>query len=89
VLLDKSVGEETMRSWRTGTDIETVLREGRLRVDPSTTLDFDVSLGSGKDAIPVRLVGVSTEDKGSVLVLTHLPRSTHAPDGVATLYRLR
>jgi hypothetical protein len=25
---------------------------------------------------------------GSLLFLTHLPRSTHAADGVATLYRL-
>jgi hypothetical protein len=78
-----------MRSWLTGTDIETVLRERQLRVDPSTTLDIDVSLGSGDNAIPVRLAGVPTEDKGSLLFLTNLPRSTHSPDDVSTLYRLR
>jgi hypothetical protein len=89
VHLDESVGKETMRSWLTGTDIETVLREHQLRVDPSKTLDIDVSLGSGENAIPVRLVGVPTEDKGLLLFLTNLPRYTHSPEDVSTLYRLR
>ena len=89
VHLDDSVGQEAMRSWLTGTDLETLLRERTLKIDPRKTLDIDVSVGPASDPIAVRLVGVPTADKGFLLFLTNLSRSTHSPEDVATLYRLR
>ena len=56
---------------------------------PYPLLDVDVSLGPASDPIAVRLVGVPTKDKGFLLFFTNLSRSTHSPEDVATLYRLR
>ena len=89
VHIDDSVGQEAMRSWLTGTDLETLLRERKLQIDPRKVLDVDVSLGPASDPIAVRLVGVPTKDKGFLLFFTNLSRSTHSPEDVATLYRLR
>jgi hypothetical protein len=51
-------------------------------------VDLDVRCGSGKNAVEVRLVGVPGEGKYH-FCLTTLGRSTHTPEDVASLYRMR
>lgn len=66
---------------------EIVLTEDVLLLEGSA-VDADVTLGTGRDAIKSRLVGVPTP-KGYCFFLTNVARHTHGPLQVGDLYRVR
>jgi putative transposase len=53
-----------------------------------SAFDMDVALGRGRSRVEVRLVGV-TGKEGYHWFLTTLPRGTHSPQLVGSLYRVR
>jgi hypothetical protein len=55
----------------------------------ANVVDADVLVGDGADASRVRLVGVRGPQGALRYYLTTLPRHTHTPQDIATLYRLR
>jgi putative transposase len=69
-----------------GTDLDALLEADLLLLD-GKALDADVHVGKGKDALPLRLVGVQTP-KGYCFFLTNLPPRI-GPRQVADLYRVR
>src|SRR5262245_4387834 len=69
-----------------GTDLDVLLEEEILRLD-GRAIDADVRVGSTKDPLHLRLVGVHTP-KGYCFFLTNLPPRI-GPRQVADLYRVR
>jgi len=69
-----------------GTDLDALLEADLLLLD-GKALDADVHVGKGKEALPLRLVGVQTP-KGYCCFLTNLPPRI-GPRQVADLYRVR
>jgi putative transposase len=69
-----------------GTDLEALLADETLVLD-GRAIDADVHVGSGKERVQVRLVGVQTP-KGYCFFLTNLPPRI-GPRQVADLYRVR
>ncbi|HEX9869546.1 MAG TPA: IS4 family transposase [Candidatus Tectomicrobia bacterium] len=69
-----------------GTDLDALLEADLLLLD-GKALDADVHVGKGKEAWPLRLVGVQTP-KGYGFFLTNLPPRL-GPRQVADLYRVR
>jgi putative transposase len=69
-----------------GTDLDALLEADRLLLD-GQAIDADVHVGTGKDALHLRLVGVPTP-KGYCFFLTNLPPRI-GPRQVADLYRVR
>lgn len=66
---------------------DVVLTEDALLLE-GTSVDADVTLGTGQEAVPCRLVGVLTP-KGYCFFLTNLSRHTHGAHQVGDLYRVR
>jgi putative transposase len=69
-----------------GTDFDALLAEETLVLD-GRAIDADVHVGQGRQALPLRLVGVQTP-KGYCFFLTNLPPRI-GPRQVADLYRVR
>lgn len=88
VSLDGSASEEAVREWLTGCDLQEAIRCGSFEIDPTKELDVDVVVGPAKAPIRMRLVGIPLEE-GQLLFLTTLPRTTHSPQQIGTIYRLR
>jgi putative transposase len=74
------------REFCPGTDLDVLLDEEILQLD-GRAIDADVRVGSPKDPLHLRLVGVHTP-KGYGFFLTNLPPRT-GPRQVADLYRIR
>ncbi len=71
-----------------GADIASFSPETAIPLDPTKEVDLDITLGPHTAPIPMRLVCFPSK-KGRIELLTNLPRSTHSPEQVATLYELR
>jgi putative transposase len=69
-----------------GTDVDALLAEETLVLD-GRAMDADVHVGQGRQALPLRRVGVQTP-KGDCVFLTNLPPRI-GPRQVADLYRVR
>jgi putative transposase len=69
-----------------GTDFDVLLHAGTLALN-GKAIDADVTVGSGEDALQLRLVGVPSP-KGYCFFLTNLPPSI-GPLQVGDLYRVR
>jgi hypothetical protein len=78
-------GQVAQECWR-GTDLDVLLEDKVLLLD-GRAIDADVHVGKGKDAVPLRLVGVQTP-QGHGFFLTNLPPRI-GPRQVADLYRVR
>lgn len=69
------------------TDFQVLLSQDFL-LQAGNAIDVDVTVGRGSQTVAARLVGVPTP-KGYCFFLTNLPRHTHGPLQVGTLYRVR
>lgn len=65
-----------------------VLLEKEILLQEGQTIDAEVTLGQGDEAVRSRLVGIPTP-KGYCFFLTNLGRVTHGPWQVGDLYRCR
>lgn len=88
VFVDETGGPEQMRQWLTGCDFAELLSCESFVLRPGQLLDIDVTVGPHSDPIALRLVSLPT-DKGDLRFLTNLPRTSHDPEQVGQLYRLR
>ncbi len=77
---------EMLGGFLKGTDLDTLIDDGTLRLK-GKAIDLDVQVGSGKQALNCRLVGVRGP-KGWCWYLTNLDR-TASPQQVYDLYRIR
>lgn len=70
------------------TDDFQVMVEQDLILQDGNAIDADVTVGRGSETAKSRLVGVPTPN-GYCFFLTNLPRHTHGPLQVGTIYRVR
>ncbi len=86
--VDRIVRGEITGPWMEGSDLQLLITEELLLLD-GKAIDLDAWLGPGNDPLQVRVVGVKLPNGSYGFYLTNLSRSTHGPQQVATLYRLR
>jgi putative transposase len=86
--VDRIARGEVQGAWMEGSDLDLLL-EQEILVLKGKVIDADAWLGSGANPLPVRIIGVRLPNGRYGFYLTNLPRSTHGPKQVATLYRLR
>jgi hypothetical protein len=78
---------EVTRTFTPGTDLDVLLADAVLLLD-GKVIDATVTVGTGPDAVPMRLVGVPMPTGRYGFYLTTLP-ATIGPRQVADLYRVR
>jgi putative transposase len=86
--IDRIARGEVKGTWLEGSDLD-VLLEDEVLLLKGKAIDADAWLGSGDRPIQVRVVGVRLPNGSYGFYLTNIPRSTHGPKQIATLYRLR
>lgn len=70
------------------TDEFQIMLEQDLLLQDGNAIDLDVTVGRGSETEKSRIVGVPTP-KGYCFFLTNLPRQSHGPLQVGTIYRVR
>lgn len=86
--VDRIVKGEVIGKWMEGSDLDLLIEEEILRLN-GRAIDLDAWVGGGFAPIPVRVVGVRLPDQSYGFYLTNIPRKSHGPKQISTLYRLR